>query len=550
MDAVQSRNYGQFCFLIHGPPGTGKTKTICEIVTQLGKDSQISGSILVCAPSNPAADTLAMRLRAHFGPKDLLRLNDFSRTFAEVPQELLPFCYVENDIFNLPPFATLMAYKIVVTTCRDASILIQARVTNRDLIALQLNLANAIAPSLSADNTTGKPTPLHWAALIVDEAAQATEPETLIPVLVVSPHSKYPTTFGPIFVMTGDEHQLNPRTYAISTNLQISLFQRLSSVSVYASHPLARNQSARKTYKLPMLRPAFVNLIKNYRSHPAILAVPSSLFYNNTLIPEAIHVESLQSWTGWRGRCWPVLFACNSGIDECQDILTLGGGWYNVQEAKKAIGYARDLFTTGLITEQSEICIMSPFRAQVNVLRKMARESRMWGLNIGPVDAFQGLESRFVIICTTRARKRFLDDDKSRRIGIIHERKKFNVAITRAKEGLIVIGNPWILETDECWMAFMKFCWRNSLWQVEDEAETHEDGNVNAWEPTTGSDNGEDSDTAQIAGLEAALVYKERDQWTGSQGAKRFMGEIQSQDDALWRSGLEAEAAIEEAGPA
>jgi len=536
VDAVQSKNYGDFCYLINGPPGTGKTKTLCEIVAQIGKDPGFPGSILLCAPSNPAADTLALRLRSLFDPKSMLRLNHFSRTFAEVPQELLPYCYVEHDLFSLPPMPQLMAFRVVVTTCQDADILVQARVTNRDLISLQNSLASAI----NIKSHQGE-TPPHWTALIVDEAAQATEPENLIPLSIVSPPAD-DLNQKPVFVMAGDQHQLNPRTYDRSTTLHTSFFERLSEMPVYASHPLARKSLQRTSHRLPMLRPPFVNLIRNYRSHLAILAIPSSMFYANTLIPEASQTDSLLPWTGWHGRRWPVLFACNAGIDNCEDIRGVGRGWYNTREAQKAITYAQSLLGQRLIVEQSEICIMSPFQSQVNLLRKLARQSKLWGVNIGPMEAFQGLERRFVILCTTRARKRFVEEDKVRGIGIIDEKKKFNVAITRAKEGLVVLGNPCTLAIDPHWLAFLKFCWRNSLWQCDNDKNTsspnYEETDVNAWTPGNQSE--------EISGLEAALVYKERDKRAGSKAARRFMGGGENTEDALWRSGLEAEEAVDD----
>lgn len=511
---------------------------MCEIVAQLGKDPGFHGSILLCAPSNPAADTLALRLKAHFEPKCLLRLNQCSRTFAEVPQELLPYCYVKDDLFNLPPLSKLMGYKIVVTTCQAADILVQARVTNRDLTSLQNNMISILNPELRAGQA-----PLHWASLLIDEAAQATEPECLIPLTVVSPPTLYPRHECPIFVMAGDQHQLNPRTYHRSTTLHISLFERLSNISVYASHPLARKTLHRTLHQSPMLRPPFVNLVRNYRSHPAILAVPSSMFYENTLIPEALITDSLLPWSVWRGRRWPVLFACNGGIDNCEDIRGVGGGWHNTREANKAIAYARDLLDQAMVSDQSEICIMSPFPAQVYLLRRLARQSKLWAVNIGPTEAFQGLESRFVIVCTTRARQRFLDEDQLRGHGIVNEKKKFNVAITRAKEGLVVLGNPWVLATDPCWLTFMHFCWRNSLWQGEDagfRAQNFEEATVNEWRPP--------SDLVTISGLEAALVFKDRDLEAGSQAARRFMNGIESAEEALWRSGLEAEEAMDISG--
>ena len=392
--------------------------------------------------------------------------------------------------------------------------------------------------------------PLHWAALVVDEAAQATEPETMIPLSVVMPPDTWTSTPTPIFVMAGDQHQLNPRTYNKSTTLQVSFFERLSNAPLYASHPLARKNLNRIGPRLPMLQSPFVNLIRNYRSHPAILAVPSSLFYNNTLIPEATRVDSLLTWSGWYGRGWPILFECNSGIDDCEDVQSIGGGWYNVFEAAKAITYAQDLLKSGMITEQRDICIMSPFASQVRLLRKRARSIGLMGLNIGPTQAFQGLESRFVILCTTRARRRFMEADQMRGIGIIEERKKFNVAITRAKEGLIVIGNPFVLATDSCWLAFMKFCWRNSLWQTERDHDPKMrdlmESKVNDWIPPEELDQQGNVKPLKISGLEAALVYKEREKWQGSKAAKRFMSGDDSQEDAMWRTGLQAEEEVED----
>ena len=135
MAAIQSRDYGSICYLVNGPPGTGKTKTTVEAVTQLANDPGFPGSILVCAPSDQAADTLALRLKAYFAPAAMFRLNEFSRTFAEIPQELLPYCYIDKNIFGLPPFNVLMALKVVVTTCQGAEMLVKARISNRDLVS-------------------------------------------------------------------------------------------------------------------------------------------------------------------------------------------------------------------------------------------------------------------------------------------------------------------------------------------------------------------------------------------------------------------------------
>ena len=519
---------------------------MCETVRQLVNDPEFNGAILLCAPSDSAADILALRLKAQFSPTEMLRLNDYSRTFAEVPQELMAYCYVDREIFNLPPFPTLMAYKIVVTTCRAADTLVQARLTNADLASLERIIESMIHPYLGKGNYTKRSPILHWAALLVDEAAQATEPEILIPLSVLAPLTFSDSSCRPIFALAGDHHQLSPRTHDRSSTLHVSLFERLSSLPVYGRHPLSRRNLKKTTSFRLMVRPAFANLTRNYRSHPAILAVPSTLFYNDTLIPEATDISSLHSWPMWGGRGWPVLFSCNGGVDTCEDVQAAGGGgWYNMREANKAIAYAAALISSGLITTESDICIMAPFDTQVRMLRTIARARNLWGVNIGPVEAFQGLESRVVIFCTTRTRTRFVSADSARAIGVIGEPKKFNVAITRAREGLIVLGNPHVLAQDPCWRAFLAFCWRNGLWTLDksdspagaiDFVEGAE-GNVNGWVLAP--------EDAAPCGLEKALLHRDRDSdGNASRATKRFMGE--NEMDAAWRMGLEAESVVRE----
>jgi len=108
---------------------------------------------------------------------------------------------------------------------------------------------------------------------------------------------------------------------------------------------------------------------------------------------------------------------------------------------------------------------MSPFREQVKRIRKGLRDigENLWTVNVGPVEAFQGAEHRIVILCTTRSREQFLEQDVKKGYGIIYERKRLTVATTRAKEGMIYIGNPFILQRDPAWKAILGFCYRHGL---------------------------------------------------------------------------------------
>jgi len=299
---------------------------------------------------------------------------------------------------------------------------------------------------------------------------------------------------------------------------------------VYAGHPLARDNTAKappalNRTMLPILRPAFANLIRNYRSHPAILAVPSALFYADTLEPEATDTDCLASWSEWRGRRWPVLFHSNSSEDELEKE---GGGWYNVGEAQIACRYAARLVQTGLVG-QNEVCIMSPFKAQVQRLRETVREEQygsLWDVDIGPTEAFQGLERDVVILCTTRSKQRFLNNDKGLDWGIIGMPNKMNVALTRAKFGLIVIGKREILLLDPNWKSFLDFCERNGLVA----GKSNSGGRLR------------DTDPIELTRLEKVLLGKERDS-DRLEGSRVLRGV--SQDDEMWTSGMREALNIE-----
>ncbi|KAL1801573.1 hypothetical protein ACET3X_001915 [Alternaria dauci] len=465
---VCNNAYGTLPYLISGPPGTGKTKVLVETAMQLLETTDVK-HLLVCAPSEAAADTIALRLKTYLTTTQLFRLNRPGRADNEVPRELLQYCYIEDDMFTLPPFKNLMAFNVVVTSCQDTSMLAEARMTNNDLWTIQNNMLSAFNPRENLSTP-----PLHWTALIIDEAAQATELEVLPAISVVCPPSTYlKSSPQPRFIMAGDENQLGPRTASRDPRVTMSLFARLFKRPLYKDHPLSRSKinpssgpPVMKRSMLPMTYPPFTLLIRNYRSHSAILSVPSAIFYHDTLIPEAVIPNTpLQQSDIWRGRKWPVLFLPHYGTDE---IERDGGGWYNMSEAKIACDMAQKLVDSSSM-EQSDICIMSPFAAQVKTLRSLIRSSRygngigLWDVNIGPLEAFQGLERRVVILCTTRARKRFLDKDNSMGVGIIGEKRKMNVALTRAKEALFVIGNPEVLKEDANWRRWMAYCWRNGL---------------------------------------------------------------------------------------
>ncbi|POS77838.1 hypothetical protein DHEL01_v203779 [Diaporthe helianthi] len=522
VEAVCGGRYGKLPYLISGPPGTGKTKTMIEIALQLLKDTSVHGHILLCAPSDPAADTLVHRLQQHLKTSEMLRLNRPGRTFAEVPGAVLAYCHIANDAFTLPDFQQLMKYRVVVTTCRDSSLLARARATNSDLYIME-DALRALTRSFHPLDSAPEGSKIHWSALLIDEAAQAMEPEALIPLTVVAPHISSPEPLTPLFVMAGDEHQLGPHTLDPASPLRTSLFARLFKRGVYAEHPLARGKPLTQSL-LPIPCPAFANLKRNYRSHPAILAVPSNLFYADDLEPEASDTSRLADWEGWRGRGWPVLFHDNASQDELElpGLMEGTGGWFNAGEAEIACQYAASVVASGLM-EQREVCIMSPFKAQVQRLRRRMRDHGLWDVNIGPLEAFQGLERGVVILCVTRSRAKFLEDDQRLGWGVIGTPNKMNVALTRARSGLIVVGRRELLVVDANWKAFVAYCERNGL--------TREEGEPNGKDSRDGSSH-------ERTRLEKMLIEQERKSNLRSVDEGWGQGHDLDTDQEMWTHGM------------
>eukprot|EP00794_Sanderia_malayensis_P005865 gene5865-6558_t len=229
-------------YVLFGPPGTGKTITVVEAILQVFSLIPTS-RILACAPSNSASDLIAQRLveSSKFSKGQLIRLNAMQRS-QDCHESLLPFCTSDTDDLMLS-----CRYRVVVCTCSMAGIL------------------------YSAGLESG-----HFTHVFVDEAGQSTEPECLIPMGLVAGNEN-----GQI-ILSGDPYQLGPvlnSPIAVEYGLSTSLLERIMSRPLYT-----RDES--KFASSGCYNPLLVTkLISNYRSHPMLLNLSSSLFYHNELVP-------------------------------------------------------------------------------------------------------------------------------------------------------------------------------------------------------------------------------------------------------------------------
>lgn len=364
--AVRAIVYGQrrIPFLVSGPPGTGKTKMLVESIFQLLRH-QPHAHILVCGASNPSADTLCRRLAAGgLDPKTLFRLNHASRPLDEVRSDITMFCRlnVEHGQFEMPPLQELLAYRVVVTSAADASLLYDYHACNSSLQTLSHHVLSTIYP------LAPQPTRPHWTHLLFDEAAQAHEPDSLVPISVLLPIAQEISSDNdgvpPQIVLCGDMQQLGPRIWseeARSRDLDNSLLSRLFMRSVYANHPEARRHLRSHTKKTLTSRKKglangirtsatqadipFVNLIRNYRSHTAILCGPSAMFYEDTLVPcasESVLASTLPNYPGQVRPGYPVSFWDSDSVETMVDE---GASWANYAEVDKVCDTVQDLLS-------------------------------------------------------------------------------------------------------------------------------------------------------------------------------------------------------------
>ncbi|KAL6119600.1 mov10 [Pungitius sinensis] len=427
-------------YLVFGPPGTGKTVTVVEAIKQIEK-TQAGCHILACAPSNSAADLLCKKILDHVDERKVFRMYASSRDPNCVPDELKACSNLVGECYLYPAIETLMEYRVMVTTLLTAGRLV----------------------------TGGVPAG-HFTHVFVDEAGHAVETECLVPLAGLLDAES-----GQV-VLAGDPKQLGPilrSPFALKHGMGVSLLERLmTGFSLYRKVDGAVDNR-------------FVTkLLQNYRSHPAILKIPNELFYDNELqyCADEMLRSSYCGWEHLKKRGFPVIFHGVTGIDAQEKSSP---SFFNVAEAEVLMDYVRKLLQTdgkkGLATiSPRDIGIIAPYRKQVQKIRKALTKVEkdfkfkdMKYLKVGSVEEFQGQERRVILVSTVRSSPNYLEMDKRFHLGFVKNEKRFNVAVTRAKALLIVVGNPIVLNTDATWARFIQYCREeggyNGYEQVEEE---------------------------------------------------------------------------------
>ncbi|KFP83085.1 Helicase with zinc finger domain 2, partial [Acanthisitta chloris] len=456
--------------LIQGPPGTGKTVVGTHIVHwfhQLNeesvekeqtpslddKKSKRRKCILYCGPSNKSVDVVAEMLLKTKNLKPLRVYGEAIETMEfpypgsnrhlsrkslrdAKPKRELSEIILHHRIRRAPSpfwqeickFDTRMRNREDITEAETKEYkdwLTQGR-------AYQLARHDVILCTCSA-SSAGCLEQLNVKQIIIDECAMSTEPETLIPLVSHRRAEKV--------VLLGDHKQLRPvvnNDVCKSLGMETSLFERY------------RKQAWM--------------LDTQYRMHKAICEFPSQEFYEARLktCPQLFQKPSVLHHRG--NSCCPIIFGHMEGKEQSLMISTEEGNENskaNPEEAAQAVRIAKQLTLDGTIRPES-IAVLSPYNAQVSEISKSLLREGIRGVTVCTIMKSQGSEWRYVILSTVRSCPRSEIDRKPTKswqkkyLGFVTDPNQINVGITRAQEGLCIIGNRYLLECNPLWRRLLQ----------------------------------------------------------------------------------------------
>ena len=428
--------------LIQGPPGTGKTTTATHLLHRFAQDG--SGPLLATAESNVAVDNLleglldlgvkALRIGRPVKVREHLRSATLDALLENHPmQEELAF--LQDEQRELRRALPSLKGKEKGMMHRDINInQKEIRRMENVMTASVLDEAEVIcATTIGCGHRLLESR--KFPIVLMDEATQATEPSALVPIVKGCRQ----------LVLVGDHQQLPPTVLsrrAEQGGLNRSLFDRLIACGLRSNL-----------------------LTTQYRMHPILREFPSARFYENRLEDGCTAAQRPPPagflWPDWDR---PMAFVPIEGVEETDEE---GKSRSNRDEAAKVLGVVDDLLAIGDL-QPHDIGVISPYNGQVRELNRLfemagGREPGQpyAGLEIKSVDGYQGREKEVIVFSTVRANDRG-------EVGFLADYRRLNVAITRAKRGLILLGHPTTLRHDGTWRSYLDWVEEHQLfaWHV------------------------------------------------------------------------------------
>ena len=391
-------------------------------------------------------------------------------------------------MFELPSFEEAGRFRIIVSTCGAAGSLSHLKPTSTNAANSSSDMSRyaytfTSSSSSAHSSSNGASAKLLFDLVIIDEASQATEIESYIPltmcksdgsglmVLAGDPQQLGPMTRSPIYGIWNGPSSLQERLLALplykfnTTTPAVDTLDHLASPLLSPLSPVSPAIAAPKQQQQQSGSNLVVFLSKNYRSHKVIIDMFSKLFYKHA-IEDCASTEVTHSLLPWNALStnptFPMLFV---GVDGRHSHEVDSPSFHNPEEIDEVIRICKDLLTSTEITVSTkDVGVICAFRSQVLKTRLRLREQGMAGINVGSVEDYQGQEVK-VIIITTVLSSRVLSLENKGCLGLWGDRKRFNVAISRGMALCIVVGQPYLLYTDKYWREYITYCYKNHAYQ-------------------------------------------------------------------------------------
>jgi len=437
--------------IVHGPPGTGKTTTLVQAIKGLVK--QEGGPILAVAPSNTAVDllseklseeglqvlrvgnpakvserlmslTLDRRMAEHAAMKEIKKMKKQAAAFRDMAHK-----YKRN-------FGQAEREQRKALFDEARKVMKEVERTEQYILDDLLARAQVITATLVGSNHYTVRN-LFYHTVVIDEAGQALEPACWIPILKAQK-----------LVLAGDHCQLPPTIKsedAARKGLAVTLLEKC-----VALHP-----------------GAVVLLEEQYRMHEMIMGYSSSVFYEQRLKAHA-SVADHRLFPMDR----PMLFVdtAGCGFEERTDGISTS----NPEEAaflfKHLAQFTHEMMVQNPAGDLPRVAVISPYRQQVELLKEQLLHSpllQLYGerLSVNTIDSFQGQERDIVYIGMTRS-------NQESKIGFLSDIRRMNVAMTRARKKLVIVGDSATLSQSPFYAGLIRYAEQQgayqSAWELAD----------------------------------------------------------------------------------
>ncbi|NXX79574.1 ZGRF1 protein, partial [Urocolius indicus] len=416
--------------IIRGVFGAGKSYLLSVVIlflVQLFESSEATEGprpapwkLLIASSTNVAVDRILLCL-LDLGFEDFIRVGSIRKiTKAILPHSLHAGSGNENEqlkeLFALMKEDLTPVEKMYVRKSIEQHKLGTNKTILQQVKVVGVTCAACPFPCLNT---------LKFPVVLLDECSQMTEPASLLPIARFQCEK---------LVLVGDPKQLPPTIQGSESHhekgLEQTLFDRLCLMG----------------HKPTLLR-------TQYRCHPAISAIANELFYEGNLI-DGVSVEDRRPLLNWL----PTLcFYTVNGVEQ----MEIGNSFYNMAEAHFTVKLIQSLIASGI--EASAIGVITLYKSQMAKIQNLvsgvhSEAFELKAVQVSTVDAFQGAEKEIIVLSCVRTRQ----------IGFIDSEKRMNVALTRAKRHLLIVGNLACLSRNRLWGRVIHHCkgWENGLQHV------------------------------------------------------------------------------------